>query len=131
MMTDPIADLLTRIRNANSNGSKSISMPASRIKVDVAQVLKDEGFIADYQVVDGKPRGQLKIALKYGIDGEKVVRHIKRVSKPGCRVYMGAKEIPLVLGGMGMWILSTPKGLLSDRGARAQNVGGEVLAKID
>lgn len=131
MMTDPIADLLTRIRNANANGQKAISMPASRLKVNIAEVLKQEGFISGYELVAGKPRGTLKITLKYGIDGERVVRSIRRVSKPGCRVYRGPGELAPVLGGMGMWLLSTPKGVLSDRGARAANVGGEVLARID
>ncbi|MBM3976051.1 MAG: 30S ribosomal protein S8 [Planctomycetes bacterium] len=131
MMTDPIADLLTRIRNANANGQKVISMPASRLKVNIAEVLKEEGFISAYKVSEGKPRGTLEISLKYGIDGERVVRSIRRVSKPGCRVYKGPGELPAVLGGMGMWLLSTPKGVLSDRGARAANVGGEVLARID
>lgn len=131
MMTDPIADLLTRIRNANANGVKSISMPASRIKVNIAQVLKDEGFITGYEVHDGKPSSTLKLELKYGLDGERVLRHITRISKPGCRVYMGSKEVPKVLAGMGMYIVSTPKGILSDRSARSQNLGGEVLVRVD
>ena len=130
MMTDPIADMLTRIRNANRNGAKQVDMPASRIKVGIAQILKDEGFVAGYVVEPGKPSSNLQLELKYGPDGEKVIRHIQRISKPGCRVYSGARELPGVLRGLGISILSTPRGILSDRTARKENTGGEILCEV-
>jgi small subunit ribosomal protein S8 len=130
MMTDPIADMFTRVRNANKNHMKRTSMPASRLKVGIAQILKEEGFITDYSVEPGKPSSRLTIALKYGADGEHVIRRIDRVSKPGRRVYAGAGELPPVLRGMGIQILSTPKGVLSDRTARKEKVGGEILCKV-
>jgi len=130
MMTDPIADMLTRIRNGNAIQRKRVSMPASRMKVGVAEILKEEGFIAGYEVEAGQPSSTLHCDLKYGGDGQRVIRHMERVSKPGCRIYRGAKELPVVLRGLGIFVLSTPKGILSDRRARAENVGGEVLAKI-
>ena len=130
MMTDPIADLLTRIRNANAIHSKSLQMPASRAKVSIAQVLLDEGFIESYEVVQGTPRSSLKIALKYSSEGKQVIRSIERISKPGCRVYSSVKDVPKVLRGMGIQILSTPMGILSDREARKNNVGGEILARV-
>jgi small subunit ribosomal protein S8 len=130
MLTDPIADMLTRIRNANDIRRKSIRMPASKMKVGIAQILKEEGFIQDYEVQPGQPCSELRIQLKYGPDGERVIRSIERVSKPGRRVYSGARGIPRVLRGLGMHVLSTPRGLLSDRTARELNVGGEVLCKV-
>lgn len=130
MMTDPVADLLTRIRNANAVRQKSTSMPASKLKVGIVQVLKEEGFIADYSVHPGKPSSTLEVKLKYGPDGEFVLRHLDRVSKPGCRVYSGIADLPKVLRGLGIYVLSTPKGVLSDRAARKENVGGEVLCKV-
>jgi len=130
MMTDPIADMLTRIRNGNAIQRKRVSMPASRMKVGVAEILKEEGFLAGYEVEAGQPGSTLHCDLKYGSDGQRVIRHMERVSKPGCRIYRGAKELPVVLRGLGIFVLSTPKGILSDRRARAENVGGEVLAKI-
>ena len=130
MMTDPISDMLTRLRNANRIHKKRITMPASRMKVGIAQILKDEGFIADYQVEAAKPSSRLSISMKYGQDGEHVLRSIERISKPGCRVYAGADELKPVLRGMGIQILSTPKGILSDRTARESNVGGEILCKV-
>lgn len=130
MMTDPIADMLTRIRNANSIGMNSVTMPASRLKVGIAEILKSEGFIDTYTVKEAKPASQLVINLKYGLDGEKVIRHIERVSKPGCRLYTGSKELPAVLRGQGMYVLSTPRGVVSDKTARELNVGGEVLCKV-
>ena len=130
MMTDPIADMLTRIRNATRISKKTVSMPASKMKVGIAGVLKDEGFIADYSVEEASPSSLLNIELKYGIDGEHVIRCIDRVSKPGCRVYSGADEIPRVLRGLGIYVLSTPKGVLSDRNARDEHVGGEILCKV-
>jgi small subunit ribosomal protein S8 len=130
MMTDPISDMLTRLRNANRIHKKRITMPASRIKVGIAQILKDEGFIADYQVEKAKPSSLLSITMKYGADGEFVLRTVDRVSKPGCRVYAGAGDLKPVLRGMGIQILSTQKGILSDRTARAENIGGEILCKV-
>ena len=130
MMTDPIADMLTRVRNANAIRKQSVSMPASRMKVGIAEILKNEGFIESYEVVAGEPNSTLSLGLKYGPDGEKVIRHIERVSKPGRRIYSGAKDVPRVLRGLGIYVLSTPKGIVSDRTARRENVGGEVLCKI-
>ena len=130
MMTDPIADMLTRIRNANRISKKTVSMPASRLKVGIAAVLQDEGFIEGYKVEEGSPTSILSIDLKFDPDGEKVIRTIQRISKPGRRVYSGAQEIPSVLRGLGIYVLSTPKGVLSDRGARSENVGGEILCKV-
>jgi small subunit ribosomal protein S8 len=130
MMTDPIADMFTRIRNANTNRRKSVSMPASTMKVGIAQILKEEGFVADYSVQAGKPASTLTIALKYGEYGDFVIRKIERVSKPGRRVYSKATELTPVLRGMGVHILSTPKGILSDKNARKENLGGEVLCKV-
>jgi small subunit ribosomal protein S8 len=130
MMTDPIADMFTRLRNANTNRSKKVAMPASVMKVGIAQILKEEGFIKDFSVEAGKPTSRLIVALKYGGDGEQVMRHIDRISRPGRRVYAGAHELPSIVRGMGIQILSTPKGILSDRTARRENVGGEILCKV-
>ena len=130
MMTDPIADLLTRLRNANARHMRRVSMPASKMKVRVAQVLKDEGYIQDYRVESKQPVSELALDLKYGPDGEFVIRSIRRVSKPGCRVYSGSDKLPRVLRGQGIYVLSTPKGVLSDRAARRENVGGEVLCQV-
>jgi len=130
MMTDPVADMLTRIRNANSIHRARVAMPASRLRVGVAQVLQDEGFIESYEVSEGKPSSTLTVALKYGEDGEHVIRTIDRVSKPGRRVYAGVKELKPVLHGQGIQILTTPQGIVSDRKARELNVGGEILCKV-
>lgn len=130
MMTDPIADMLTRIRNANRIGSKSTRMPASRIKVGIAAVLKEEGFIDGFSVEPATPSSVLKIELRYGPDGEQVIRAIDRISKPGCRVYLAATDVPSVLRGMGAYVLSTNQGIVSDRTARKINAGGEVLLKV-
>ena len=130
MMTDPIADMFTRLRNANTIRAKRVTMPASKLKVRIAQVLKDEGFIQDYVVEPAEPASKLSITLRYGGDGEAVIRRIVRVSRPGRRVYAGAGELPPVLRGMGIQILSTPKGVLSDRTARRERIGGEVLCKV-
>lgn len=130
MMTDPIADMLTRIRNANAIRRKTAEVQGSRLCVGIAQVLQDEGFISSYEVAPAKPRSTIKVQLKYGQEGDQIIRQIDRVSRPGRRVYAGPKELPRVLRGMGIFILSTPKGVMSDRAARAQNVGGEILARI-
>jgi small subunit ribosomal protein S8 len=130
MMTDPIADMLTRVRNAIQIERPFVDIPTSKMKVGIAQVLQREGYIWDYEVIDGAPRPTLRINLKYGPNGERVIQHIERTSKPGCRVYCGVDTVPRVLQGMGICILSTNKGMLSNREARSQNVGGEVLCKI-
>jgi len=130
MMTDPIADMLTRIRNANLIHRSQVSMPASRLKVRIAEVLEREGFISSFSVAEGKPSSTLTLDLRYGPDGEHVIRSIERVSKPGRRVYSKADDIPKALRGLGIFVLSTPKGVLSDRAARSENVGGEILCKI-
>ena len=147
MMTDPIADMLTRIRNANAIERPAVELPATRLKAGVAQVLKDEGFILDYQVgryatdegghkvfqpADdySKPQTVLRVYLKYGPEGEKVIRHIRRISKPGLRVYRRADQLRRVLDGLGIAIISTNRGVMSDRRAREQKLGGEVLANV-
>lgn len=130
MMTDPVADLLTYLRNANTVGKKTITMPASRLKVGVLQVLQEEGFIQSFSVEPGTPRSSIKVELRFGPDGERVIRSIQRVSKPGCRVYAKADKVPQVLRGMGIYVLSTPRGIVSDRTARKINAGGEVLCKV-
>jgi len=130
MMTDPVADLLTRIRNANAIRMRNVNMPASKLRVAIAGVLVDEGFIESLEVEEQKPQSVLKLKLKYGPDGERVIRAIDRVSKPGCRVYAGVQDLPKVLRGLGIYVLSTPNGVLSDRKARELNVGGEILCKV-
>ena len=125
-MTDPIADMLTRIRNANQMRNKEVAMPTSKMKVEIAKLLDSEGFIAGYTVKDNT----LTLTLKYGQNKERVITGLKRISKPGLRVYAGADEIPYVLNGLGIAIISTPKGVMTDKLARKNNVGGEVLAYI-
>lgn len=130
MMTDPIADMLTRIRNAVRIERPFVDMPTSGIRRGIAQTLKDEGYIWEYEEIDTVPARTLRLALKYGPNGERVISRIDRVSKPGRRLYRGYKMLKPVLAGMGIHILSTPKGVMSDRQARADKVGGEVLAII-
>lgn len=130
MMTDPIADMLTRIRNAVSVERPNVEMPVSKVKQGVADVLKREGFIWDYSTEQAEPIGQLQINLKYGPSGERIIRHIKRVSKPGCRVYSKAKDLRPILNGLGISILSTSRGVMSDREARTQKLGGEILCEV-
>jgi small subunit ribosomal protein S8 len=147
MMTDPIADMLTRIRNANRIERAAVDMPATKLKANIAQVLKDEGFIIDFQVgrLSDDPSGHkifqpqpgpipgksiLRVFLKYGPEGEKVIRRIERASKPGCRVYRTHTQLEPVLDGLGIAILSTSRGVMSDRSARTQHLGGELLCKI-
>ena len=125
-MTDPIADMLTRIRNANQMRNKEVSMPVSKMKLEIARILDAEGFIAGYKVVENT----LTLNLKYGQNKERVITGLKRISKPGLRVYAGADEIPHVLNGLGIAIISTPKGVMTDKLARKNNVGGEVIAYI-
>jgi len=131
-MTDPIADMLTRIRNGIQAHHDRVEMPTSKLKVEVARILKSEGFISNYKVVneDGKPQGSLRVYLKYSDDGEPVIHGIERVSRPGRRVYRGKEEIPKVLGGLGLAIVSTSKGVLSGTEAARTGVGGEVLCQV-
>jgi len=129
-MTDPIADMLTRIRNAVAIANAEVSMPSSKIKLSIAEVLKREGYIDSFDVVEKAVQNELKIRLRYGPEGEKVIQAIRRFSTPGCRRYRGAKDIPQVRNGLGIAIVSTNKGVLSDRECRAQNVGGEVICTI-
>jgi len=129
-VTDPIADMLTRIRNANDAKHDSVKVPASNLKRAIAQILVDEGFIRYYRVTDDGKQGEITISLKYGPNKSKVITGLRRVSKPGLRVYAGCEEIPKVLKGLGIAILSTPKGVMTDKAARKANVGGEVLAFI-
>ena len=130
MNTDPIADMLTRIRNANQVHHETVSMPSSKLKVELAKLLKSEGFIADYEVKTEGKFNTLVITLKYDANKKPVISKLERVSKPGLRSYSKAKNMPQVLGGMGVAIVSTSKGLLTDRKARKENVGGEVLCYI-
>ena len=129
-MSDPLADMLTRIRNAVMVKYDSVTMPKSNVKVNVAQVLKDEGYIAGFDVTDEGPQGTLTINLKYGPDGEPVITGIKRVSKPGLRQYAKANAVPRVLNGLGIAIVSTSKGIVTDSIAREQNTGGEILCEV-
>lgn len=130
MMTDPVADMLTRIRNSVRIERTHVDMPSSNLRVGIAQVLKDEGYLWDFEVVTEGAFPTLRLHVKYGPNGEKLITKIDRVSKPGCRKYAGYKYLKPVLGGMGIQILSTPKGVLSDRRARAEKVGGELLAVV-
>lgn len=130
MMTDPISDMLTRIRNAVRVERPFVEMPLSKVKVGLAEVLKREGYIWDWQSVEAKPCSRLRIDLKYGPNGEQVIRHIKRVSKPGCRVYKASRELRPVLNGLGITVVSTSRGVVSDREARQRNLGGEVLCEV-
>lgn len=130
MMTDPVADMLTRIRNANAIRMRKVTMPASKLRFAIAQVLVEEGFVESFEVIPAEPQSTLKLTLKYGPDGERVIRAIDRVSKPGCRVYTSIKDLGHVLRGLGIYVLSTPKGVVSDRKARELHVGGEILCKV-
>jgi small subunit ribosomal protein S8 len=130
MMTDPIADMLTRIRNGVRIERTVLDMPISKMRLGIAQVLKDEGYIWDFEQIETIPAKTLRLHMKYGPNGERLINRIDRVSKPGRRVYRGYRELKPILGGMGIQILSTPRGVLSDRRARAEKLGGEVLAMI-
>ena len=127
---DPIADMLTRIRNANRVGRKLVQIPKSKICTGIAQVLKDEGSIEEYDVVEDGKQGQIRVKLKYSLAGEKVIHEIDRASKPGRRLYNKVDELPRVLNGMGIAVVSTSKGVMSDRKAREQNVGGELICVV-
>jgi small subunit ribosomal protein S8 len=129
-MTDPIADMLTRIRNANSVGHESVSVPSSRIKKSIAGILKQEGYIRDFDLVEDDKQGLINITMKYGSDNEKVISGIRKISKPGLRVYAKSDDVPRVLGGLGIAIISTSKGVISDKEARRLGVGGEVICYV-
>jgi small subunit ribosomal protein S8 len=130
MMTDTIADMLTRIRNAIRVEKPHVDMPSSKVRQGLAKVLKEEGYLWGYELIETVPAPTLRLELKYGPNGERLIAKIDRVSKPGCRKYSGYRDLKPILGGMGIQILSTPKGILSDRQARSEKVGGEVLARI-
>lgn len=129
-ITDPIADMLTRIRNANSAKHDTVDIPASKMKKAIAEILVDEGYVKNYQIIDDGTQGIIRVALKYGQKKETVISGLRRVSKPGLRVYAGADELPRVLRGLGIAIISTSKGVMTDKQARGQHVGGEVLAFV-
>lgn len=129
-ITDPVADMLTRIRNANNAKHDTVDVPASNMKKSIAQILLDEGYIKNFQVVEDGTQGVIHISLKYNAGKEKVITGLRRVSKPGLRVYAGADELPRVLRGLGVAIVSTSKGIMTDKAARAAHVGGEVLAFV-
>ena len=127
---DPIADMLTRIRNANRVGRRNVNIPKSKICTGIAQVLKDEGYIEEYDVIDDERQGTIRVKLKYSMSGDKVIHAIDRASKPGRRIYRAVGELPRILNGMGIAVVSTSKGVMSDRKAREQNVGGELLCTV-
>ena len=129
-ITDPIADMLTRIRNANSAKHETVDIPASNMKKAIAQILLDEGYIASYKVIEDEKQGVIRVTLKYGENKTQVITGLRRVSKPGLRIYSSVDEMPKVMKGLGIAIISTSKGIMTDREARKQNVGGEVLAFV-
>lgn len=129
-MTDPIADMLTRIRNANAVRHEFLEVPASKMKKEIAEILKREGFIRDAEYIDDNKQGIIRIYLKYGPNNERVITGLKRISKPGLRVYAKSSELPRVLGGLGIAIISTSKGVMTDKEARKQNLGGEVICYV-
>lgn len=129
-MTDPIADMLTRIRNGNNAKHNSVNVPASNIKKEISEILLKEGYIKNYEFIEDNKQGIIKIDFKYGQNNERVISGIKRISKPGLRVYVNSDEIPRVLGGLGIAIISTSKGILTDKEARKQHIGGEVICYV-
>ena len=130
VVTDTIADMLTRIRNANQMRYEEVTVPASNIKKEIARILKEEGFIKDYKIVDDNVQGTIELTLKYTAKKERVITGLKRISKPGLRVYVQKDEVPKVLNGLGIAIISTNKGVMTDKQARSQNIGGEVIAYV-
>ena len=130
MYTDPIADMLTRIRNANTVGHETVEIPASKMKKAIAEILKEEGYITDFDVIEDDKQGMIKVTMKYGSNKERVISGIKKISKPGLKVYAKANEVPKVLGGLGIAIISTSKGIVSDKEARKLGVGGEVICYV-
>ncbi len=129
-MTDPVADMLTRIRNANIAGHATVDIPASKIKKNIAEILVKEGYIKGYEIVEGETQDTIRVAMKYGPDKAKVITGIKKISKPGLKVYAKADEVPKVLGGLGIAIISTSSGLITDKEARKLGVGGEVICYV-
>lgn len=129
-MTDPIADMLTRVRNSNDAKHSSVDIPASNVKKDLARILLEEGFINGYDVIDDGKQGILRVELKYGPNNEKVMSGIRKISKPGLRVYVKSDEVPKVLGGLGIAIVSTSKGIMTDKDARKEGIGGEVICYV-
>jgi small subunit ribosomal protein S8 len=130
MLTDPIADMLTRIRNSILIKSEKVDIPASRLKVEIAKIMKEEGFIKSYKIIKDRKQGVLRVTLKYAQDNKPIVEGLKRISKPGRRVYVGKDEVPSVMSGMGIAVVTTPKGILTDKACRREGVGGEVLCYI-
>ena len=130
IVTDPIADLLTRIRNANQNRYKEVIIPSSNVKLEIVKILKDEGYIANYKIEKNDVQDNIVVTLKYGQNKERVISGLKRISKPGLRVYAKAEEVPTVLNGLGISIVSTSKGIMTGKNARKENLGGEVLAYV-
>ena len=129
-LTDPVADFLTRIRNAQRARHQKLDVPASRLKAEIARILKEEGYIANYKPVEEESMKLLRVYLKYGANNESVIRDLQRISKPGCRVYIGKDEIRRVQGGLGISIMTTPKGVMTGRQARREGVGGEILCEV-
>ena len=129
-ITDPIADMLTRIRNANSAKHETVDIPASNMKKAIAQILLDEGYIASYKIIEDETQGVIRVTLKYGVNKAQVITGLRRVSKPGLRIYSNVEDMPKVMKGLGIAIISTSKGIMTDKEARKQNVGGEVLAFV-
>lgn len=129
-MTDPVADMLTRIRNANTAGHASVEIPASKMKKNIAEILLKEGYIKGYELVEDEKQGIIKVQMKYGADKQKVISGIKRISKPGLKVYAKSSDVPKVLGGLGVAIISTSGGLVTDKEARSKGVGGEVICYV-
>ncbi len=129
-LTDPIADMLTRVRNANTAYHEQVDIPASKIKEQLAKVLKKEGFIRDYQVINTGVQGVIRVFMKYGSTRERVITGLKRISKPGLRVYVGKNDVPRIFGGLGTVIMTTPRGLMTGKQAKKKGVGGEVLAYV-
>lgn len=129
-MTDPIADMLTRIRNANNAGHESVEIPASKEKKAILKILLDEGYIKNYETIDNGNQGVLKVTLKYGENNSKVIAGLKRISKPGLRIYVGKEDVPKVLNGLGVAVISTSKGVITDKEARKAGIGGEVICYV-
>ena len=130
MISDPIADMLTRVRNALKARFQKVDVPASKLKTEIARILKDEGYILNYKIVDESNHKAIRVYLKYTAANQPVISHIERVSRPGCRVYVGSTDIPKVLGGLGVNILTTPKGVMTGKSARKEGVGGELLCQV-
>ena len=129
-MTDPIADMLTRIRNANTAGHPTVEISSSKMKISILQILKDEGYIKDFDIIEDEKQNLIKVDMKYGASKERVISNIKKISKPGLKVYAKADQVPKVLGGLGIAIISTSNGIISDKEARKLGVGGEVICYV-